>query len=170
MKAFEIDTRLGEMLLADRGDGLAGLWFLDQRHFPQGAPDWTRARTAAIDEAETQLNEYLAGQRQDFDLKLAPIGTAFQQAVWRRLQTIPFGQRQSYGEIAASLGQPQANRAVGAAVGRNPWSIIVPCHRVVGSQGQLTGYAGGLARKQELLALEQPANPANGPLARSVHE
>lgn len=170
MKAFEIETPLGAMLLADRGDGLAGLWFLDQRHFPRQAPNWPRERTRMISEAEDQLNDYLAGQRQKFDLTLAPIGTAFQQAVWRRLQTIPFGQRQSYGAIAASLGKPQASRAVGAAVGRNPWSLIVPCHRVVGSQGQMTGYAGGLARKQQLLALEQPANTATGALARSIHE
>ncbi len=159
MKAFEIDTRLGEMLLADRGDGLAGLWFLDQHHFPPEAPQWRRERTAAISEAEDQLNEYLAGERHFFDLRLAGLGTAFQQAVWRRLQAIPFGQRQSYGEIAASLGKPGASRAVGAAVGRNPWSIIVPCHRVIGSQGQMTGYAGGLERKKQLLALEQAGAP-----------
>jgi len=155
MKAFELDTRLGTMLVADRGDGLAGLWFVDQRHFPPEAPGWRRERTAAIAQAEDQLNDYLAGKRGDFDLKLAAVGTVFQRAVWQRLQAIPFGQRQSYGEIAASLNKPQASRAVGAAVGRNPWSIIVPCHRVVGSQGQMTGYAGGLERKRALLAMEQ---------------
>lgn len=159
MKAFEIDTRLGAMLAADREDGLAGLWFLDQRHFPPGATNWRRERTPAIRDAEEQLNDYLAGQRHNFDLRLAPLGTPFQQAVWRSLQAIPFGQRQSYGEIAASLGKPGAGRAVGAAVGRNPWSIIVPCHRVVSSQGQMTGYAGGLERKKQLLALEQAGAP-----------
>ncbi|MGY6553578.1 MAG: methylated-DNA--[protein]-cysteine S-methyltransferase [Wenzhouxiangella sp.] len=155
MKAFEIETQLGAMLLADRGDGLAGLWFLDQRHFPPQAEDWPRQRTEAIARAEDQLNEYLAGRRHAFDLRLAAIGTSFQRAVWQRLQAIPFGQRQSYGEIAASLNRLKASRAVGAAVGRNPWSIVVPCHRVVGSQGQMTGYAGGVERKRALLALEQ---------------
>lgn len=155
MKAFEIDTRLGALLLADRGDGLAGLWFLGQRHFPPDADSWSREKTDGIQSAEDQLSDYFAGRRQQFDLPLAPVGTPFQQAVWRRLREIPFGQRQSYGQIAASLGRPDAGRAVGAAVGRNPWSIVVPCHRVVGSSGQLTGYAGGLKRKQQLLDLEQ---------------
>lgn len=155
MKAFEIDTWLGTVLLADRDDGLVGLWFLHQRHFPSGDENWVREKTERIGNAEDQLDDYFAGKRKQFDLPLAPIGTPFQQAVWRKLRDIPYGQRKSYGQIAASLGQPAAGRAVGAAVGRNPWSIIVPCHRVVGGSGQLTGYAGGLERKRRLLELEQ---------------
>lgn len=157
MKAFEIETRLGAMLLADRGDGLGGLWFIDQRHFPPEAENWPRAKTAAIETAAAQLADYFAGRRRAFELPLANIGTPFQRKVWQRLLQIPFGQRLSYGELAANIGQPAASRAVGAAVGRNPWSIVVPCHRVVGSQGQMSGYAGGLERKRALLELEGAA-------------
>lgn len=167
MKAFEIDTALGRMLIADGGDGLAGLWFLDQRHFPPAASHWQRARSAAIDAAESQLAEYFAGQRDSFALALSPTGTPFQRAVWQQLQTIPFGQRQTYGQIASRLGKPAASRAVGLAVGRNPWSVVVPCHRVVGSQGQLTGYAGGLQRKRWLLELEDRSKPKNAAAAQT---
>lgn len=154
MKAFEIDTALGAMLLADRDDGLAGLWFLGQRHFPLEAELWPREKSEVIERAESQLADYFSGRLRVFDLPLAAVGTPFQQSVWRRLKEIPFGQHQTYGQIAASLGKPAAGRAVGAAVGRNPWSIVVPCHRVLGTGGQLTGYAGGLERKRQLLALE----------------
>jgi methylated-DNA-[protein]-cysteine S-methyltransferase len=105
--------------------------------------------------AKTQLSEYFAGQRQQFELALSPLsGSAFQQQVWRALQDIPFGRFTSYGDIAQHLHHPNGARAVGMAVGRNPWSIIVPCHRVVGAQGALTGYAGGLERKVDLLQRE----------------
>ncbi|TVQ29523.1 MAG: methylated-DNA--[protein]-cysteine S-methyltransferase [Wenzhouxiangella sp.] len=154
MNCIEMDTPLGSMLIADRGDGLAGLWFADQRHLPPGLDSWPRAETALLASAREQLGEFFAGRLQCFDLPLAAAGTIFQQAVWRCLQTIPYGARSSYGQIAESLGKPSASRAVGMAVGRNPWSIVVPCHRVVGSDGQLTGYAGGLERKRWLLALE----------------
>lgn len=164
MKCFEIDTRLGAMLLADRGDGLAGLWFLDQRHFPGQAEIWPRERTELIQRAEDQLAAYFDGELHRFDLPLAPTGTPFQQAVWQRLSEIPFGARQTYGQIAHSVGKPDASRAVGSAVGHNPWSIVVPCHRVVGSQGQLTGYAGGLERKRWLLDLENGGAQAPGTL------
>ena len=146
---------LGPMVLAATPRGLAGAWFEGQRHehdhsaWP-AAPDHPTLRAAAA-----QLAEYFAGQRQHFDLPLDMSGgTAFQQAVWRALTQIAPGSTTRYGALAAQLGQPTAVRAVGAAVGRNPVSVIVPCHRVLGADGSLTGYAGGLPRKQALLALE----------------
>ncbi|GAA3894995.1 methylated-DNA--[protein]-cysteine S-methyltransferase [Halomonas cibimaris] len=107
-----------------------------------------------LERCKQQLAEYFAGTRREFDLPLAAEGTAFQQAVWRQLQAIPYGETRTYGEIAAALGKPTAARAVGMANGKNPLAIIVPCHRVVGAGGRLTGYSGGLARKQWLLAHE----------------
>ncbi len=154
MKCIEIDTPLGGMLIAERDDGLAGCWFIGQRHFPAEAAQWPRIETGMLAAAREQLGAYFAGKLNDFDLPLAPNGTEFQQSVWERLLSIPYGQRSSYGRIAETLGKPSASRAVGMAVGRNPWSIVVPCHRVTGSSGQLTGYAGGLDRKRWLLALE----------------
>lgn len=157
MNCIEIETQLGSMLVADRDDGLVGCWFIDQRHFPAEAAVWRRTETGLLAAAREQLAAYFDGVLSEFDLPLAAVGTAFQQSVWRQLRSIPYGQRFSYGQIASALGKPAASRAVGTAVGRNPWSIIVPCHRVLGSSGQLTGYAGGLDRKRSLLALE--ANP-----------
>ena len=107
------------------------------------------------DEAARQVCQYLAGERRTFDLPASPRGTAFQQRVWRALAEIPYGQTASYGDIAARLGRPKAARAVGAAAGRNPLWLIIPCHRCVGKNGALTGYAGGVARKTALLALEK---------------
>lgn len=155
MKCIEIDSPLGSMLVADRGDGLAGCWFIGQRHFPVDAAQWLRAETRLLAGASAQLGAYFAGKLNDFDLPLAPTGTEFQQSVWQQLRMIPFGQQSSYGRIAKTLEKQSASRAVGMAVGRNPWSIIVPCHRVAGSSGQLTGYAGGLDRKRWLLAFER---------------
>jgi len=106
-------------------------------------------------EAERQLEEYFEGRRQEFELKLDPSGTPFQQSVWRALMEIPFGETRTYGEIASRIGQPGAARAVGAANGRNPLSIVAPCHRVVGSTGALTGFAGGLDVKERLLEFEK---------------
>ncbi|MGE3772642.1 MAG: methylated-DNA--[protein]-cysteine S-methyltransferase [Gammaproteobacteria bacterium] len=147
---------LGEILLVADDAGLAGLHFVDQKHFPKDASDWTlRADHPVLVAARAQLEEYFAGRRRDFDLPLAARGTPFQQQVWKLLCEIPYGTTTSYGALAAKLGQPTASRAVGAANGRNPIGIVVPCHRVVGSAGALTGYAGGLERKQALLALEQ---------------
>lgn len=108
--------------------------------------------------AERQLQEYFSGQRQDFDLPLDMRGTDFQKSVWEALRTIPFGETRSYGELATQLGNPSASRAVGAANGRNPISIVVPCHRVIGSSGKLTGFAGGLETKAHLLSLETKDN------------
>lgn len=125
----------------------------DQKHgVPVGA-DWVEDPSAFTDAAR-QLDEYFAGTRTQFDLPLDPSGTAFQLAVWEQLRTIPSGTTTTYGDIAARVGKPQASRAVGAAIGRNPIGIIVPCHRVVGSSGALTGYAGGMDRKITLLTLE----------------
>jgi methylated-DNA-[protein]-cysteine S-methyltransferase len=160
MNRIETETPLGTMLVAAGPEGLAGSWFLGQRHLPAEVMDWAHGRTALLTEAETQLQAYLVGELSEFDLPLTPSGTAFQRSVWRLIRTIPYARSATYGEIARALGRPSAARAVGAAVGRNPLSLIVPCHRVVGSNGALTGYAGGLARKRWLLAMESglPAN------------
>lgn len=153
-------TALGEMLLAATGETLIGAWFTGQKHFPDTLPLVAGARPAAVcAEAARQLDAYLAGRRTAFDLPLAPRGTPWQRAVWEALLAIPYGETLSYGELAARLGRPAAARATGAAVGRNPLSVIIPCHRVVDATGSLTGYAGGLDRKRALLAIEQ-AGPA----------
>jgi methylated-DNA-[protein]-cysteine S-methyltransferase len=110
--------------------------------------------------AQRELDEYFAGERRSFSVALAPVGTVFQNQVWRMLAEIPFGETRSYGEIAKSMGNPRAVRAVGAANGRNPLSIIVPCHRVIGASGKLTGFAGGLERKKFLLTLERARMPS----------
>jgi methylated-DNA-[protein]-cysteine S-methyltransferase len=120
--------------------------------------DWVRA-DAAFAEAHRQLTEYFAGARQRFDLELKPAGTPFQRRVWRALREIPPGRTATYGELADRLGRPGAARAVGAANGLNPISIVVPCHRLVGADGSLTGYAGGLERKRFLLELEEGGGP-----------
>lgn len=116
-----------------------------------------RALPAALDAAKRQLTEYFDGTRRDFDLPLAPDGTTFQLRVWDELRRIAYGETISYGELARRIGQPTASRAVGAANGRNPLAIVVPCHRVIGADGTLTGYGGGLPVKQALLALEHRA-------------
>jgi methylated-DNA-[protein]-cysteine S-methyltransferase len=125
----------------------------DQKHSVPVGTDWVED-PAAFTDAARQLDEYFAGTRRTFELPLDPAGTAFQLAVWEQLRTIPSGTTTTYGDIAARVGKPHASRAVGAAIGRNPIGIIVPCHRVVGSSGALTGYAGGMDRKIALLTLE----------------
>lgn len=148
------DTPLGAMRLARTAHGLAGAWFEDQRHHP-GALDAPLApNDPLLAEAARAIGEFLAGRRRTIELPLDPRGTTFQRAVWAALREIPRGETTSYGAIAQRIGAPQAVRAVGAAVGRNPVSVVVPCHRVVGRDGALTGYAGGLDRKRALLALE----------------
>lgn len=154
---------LGPLRLAASGQGLAGVWFEDQRHRPDrldGPLAWPQdPGHPVMREAAAQLAAYFDGRLQRFDLPLDwSGGTPFQQAVWRQLQGLGHGQRCAYGELARRLGQPRAVRALGAAVGRNPLSIVVPCHRVVGHDGGLTGYAGGLARKRALLDLESPSS------------
>jgi methylated-DNA-[protein]-cysteine S-methyltransferase len=146
------------MWLASQNDALVGAWFEQQKHFPSHLP--ARAQQAddpVLIETQTQLRAYFDARLSHFDLPLAPQGTAFQQAVWKALLEIAHGTHSTYGAIATQLRKPNASRAVGAAVGRNPISIIIPCHRVVGSTGAMTGYAGGVERKLSLLKLESTA-------------
>ena len=149
-----IDSPLGALTALQRGGALVGLYMTQQRHAPTPQADWMPTDMPFAD-VRRQLDEYFRGQRTHFDLKLAPEGTTFQQRVWQLLLQIPYGQTRSYGQLAELLGQPGAARAVGLANGRNPIGIVIPCHRVVGSQGALTGYGGGLERKRWLLAHEQ---------------
>ncbi|MGW4062545.1 methylated-DNA--[protein]-cysteine S-methyltransferase [Amycolatopsis sp. NPDC004747] len=153
-----VDSLFGPLTLVAEGDALCGLYMVGQRHRPAeptfGVPD---PGAAVFDRAETELKEYFAGQRQEFEVPLAFAGTPFQQLVWAELRKIPYGTTISYGQLADRLGKPAASRAVGLANGKNPIGIIVPCHRVVGSNGSLTGYGGGLDRKRYLLDFEQGA-------------
>ena len=150
------DSPLGPMTLAASAQGLCGAWFEGQAHQPDPLRWELKPTHPVLQTACSQLSAYFSAQRARFELPLdLSWGTPFQQRVWERLRAIPYGVTQSYGEIARYLGQAAASRAVGAAVGRNPLSIIVPCHRVVGSAGALTGYAGGLERKIALLQLEK---------------
>jgi methylated-DNA-[protein]-cysteine S-methyltransferase len=154
-----VPSPLGELRLVASAQGLAGLWFVQrQRHEPPAGrlAAWPRvASHPVLDTAAQQLDEYFASRRQRFELPFdLGQGTAFQRAVWQALLAIPCGATLSYGALAVGLGKPRAVRAVGAAVGRNPLGIVVPCHRVLGASGALTGYAGGLDRKQALLQLE----------------
>lgn len=153
-----LDSPLGPVLLATTDRGLCGLWFEGQQHGP--APEaWARWTPAphhpVLQAARDQVRAYLDGQRRQFELPLdLSGGTDFQQSVWQALLTIGYGRTSSYSALAQWMARPQSVRAVGAAIGRNPLSLVVPCHRVLGAKGQLTGYAGGLARKQSLLQLE----------------
>jgi methylated-DNA-[protein]-cysteine S-methyltransferase len=149
-----LDSPVGRLLLAMDGGGLRHIAFESGRHPTSIGEDWERGR-GALHEARSQLNAYFAGRLTTFDLPLAPVGTEFQQQVWLELLRIPYAATTSYGEIARCLGDPTASRAVGAANGRNPLPIVVPCHRVVGADGSLTGFGGGLPVKRFLLDLEQ---------------
>lgn len=148
-------TPLGEMTAAATADGLAGLWFDGQAHHPGPLAASVDPRQRWLQAAQQALDGYFSGAPDPLkDLPLDLQGTAFQQAVWRALQGIPRGRTSTYARIAAAAGSPAAVRATGAAIGRNPVSILVPCHRVLGQDGSLTGYAGGLPRKQALLRSE----------------
>lgn len=149
-----IDTPLGPMTLAATDEGLAGAWFDGQAHHPGPIDAPVDASHRWLKQAAAELVTFFAGRRRSFGVPIDAQGTEFQRSVWQALQRIPCGDLHRYGELAAQLGRPAAARAVGAAVGRNPVSVIVPCHRVVGADGSLTGYAGGLPRKEALLALE----------------
>ncbi|EJL6393485.1 methylated-DNA--[protein]-cysteine S-methyltransferase [Vibrio navarrensis] len=144
---------LGEMTLQANDEGILGIWFTTQTTRPDdlGQED---ANHPVLGLALTQLNEYFLGKRTQFDLPIAAKGTAFQMQVWQALTTIPYGETWSYQELANAVGNPKAVRAVGLANGKNPVSIVVPCHRVIGKNGKLTGYAGGIERKQWLLERE----------------
>ncbi|WP_341678958.1 methylated-DNA--[protein]-cysteine S-methyltransferase [Niveibacterium sp. SC-1] len=152
-----VETPLGRMLLGARGDALVGAWFEGQKYFPEsgaGAEILAASDDPLFARARTQLQEYFSGVRREFDLPFAPEGSAHQRQVWAAIAQVPFGQTRGYGQVAEAIGRPKASRAVGAATGRNPLSVFIPCHRLVGGAGALTGYAGGLPRKQALLALE----------------
>jgi methylated-DNA-[protein]-cysteine S-methyltransferase len=149
-----MDSPVGPLTLVANDGELCGLYMAEQRHRPSEAT-FGVADAGLFAEAVEQVEEYFAGSRTHFDLPLGPVGTEFQQRVWEALQAIPYGQTVAYGQIATKIGNPAASRAVGLANGRNPIGIIVPCHRVVGSTGCLTGYGGGLERKQFLLDFER---------------
>jgi methylated-DNA-[protein]-cysteine S-methyltransferase len=149
-----IDTPLGPLTLAATASGLALAWFDKQAHRTDGVEAPLQPENELLLQTRREFDDYFAGRRRKFDMPLDPAGTEFQKRVWQALLRIPMGALSTYGEIARQLGRPDAARAVGAAVGRNPITIIVPCHRVVGSDGSLTGYAAGLPRKRALLALE----------------
>ncbi len=153
-----IESPLGPLLLVGDGHKLIGLYLKGQKHFPTPTDSWqASAQAIPFVQTQTQLSEYFAHQRQRFDLPTCAQGTDFQKQVWQLLPQIPFGKTVAYGSLAEKIGQPGAARAIGSANGRNPLSIIVPCHRVIAANGQLTGYAGGVDRKQWLLAHEQKA-------------
>jgi methylated-DNA-[protein]-cysteine S-methyltransferase len=151
-----VGSPLGQILIAASDDGIKGLWFENQLHHPD-TTGWQAVRSQKwLDQCASEIQSYFEGTLREFKSPLSiPWGTEFQQSVWRELQLIPFGQTTSYGELAMRINNPQAVRAVGAAIGKNPWSIIVPCHRIIGANGSLTGYAGGLERKTSLLRLEK---------------
>ncbi len=144
---------VGDLRLVRSGERLRAIWFCDAKHCRPAGPN-SRGDEAGFQVAMDQLTEYFAGKRKSFDLELEPIGTEFQQRVWSRLRAIPYGETLSYAELAEAIGQPTAIRAVASANARNPLSILIPCHRVVGSDGRLTGYAGGVENKRRLLDLE----------------
>jgi len=155
MRVFtHIDSPIGPLLLVGDDAGLRQIAFPKNGKAAEAEPDLREDRPA-FRELRSQLDAYFEGELETFDLLLAPEGTAFQQKVWRELLNVPYGGTISYGELALRIGNPKASRAVGLANGSNPIPIIIPCHRVIGADGKLTGYGGGLAIKEKLLALEK---------------
>ncbi|MCY9804524.1 methylated-DNA--[protein]-cysteine S-methyltransferase [Vibrio scophthalmi] len=155
MKRYTIiDSPLGKITLQSNQLGLTGVWFEVNTTLPSDLGERDDS-DALLLTAKTQLEEYFLGIRNQFDLPLAAVGTPFQMQIWQALTTIPFGETWSYQDLANAIGNPKAVRAVGLANGKNPISVIVPCHRVIGKNGKLTGYAGGVERKAALLKLEQ---------------
>ena len=154
-----VESPIGPLTLAGDGSTLMHLRMTEQSHEPDRS-GWTPAGADAFADVVEQLNAYFAGTLTEFDVELELHGTEFQRKVWAALQAIPYGQTRSYGEIAEQIGSPSASRAVGLANGRNPISIIVPCHRVIGAAGSMTGYGGGIDRKKMLIALEKTQAPA----------
>ena len=150
---------VGPLLLVGGPRGLRGLYFAQHRHAPTPDATW-RVDDEAFDDVRAQLDAYFAGARRGFDLSVDPAGTPFQRRVWDALRTLPYGTTTTYGALATWIGAPSAARAVGLANGRNPLSVIVPCHRVVGADGSLTGYGGGLTRKKFLLEHEHRVSAA----------
>ena len=154
MKYAFMESPVGRLLLAGDENSLRLIGFAQGKTVIEPAPDWIEA-TRTFHEAIRQLRAYFARELREFDLPLAPTGTPFQLSVWNRLREIPYGETISYGELATRVGNPKASRAVGMANGRNPLPIVVPCHRVIGSSGKLTGFGGGLPTKELLLGLER---------------
>ena len=155
---YYYDSPLGRMLASSDDEGLTGLWFIDQKHYADKLSAEKEERlTPAIRLASAWLDMYFSGLVPDITVPLNPRGTGFQKSVWNALCSIPYGKTASYGSIAASLGS--SARAVGSAVGRNPISLIIPCHRVIGADGSITGYAGGIGRKMMLLKAESGSGP-----------
>lgn len=148
-----IESPAGPLVIAADDTGLRHIEFYQNRH-PANRDDWRGGDNDVLQAAETQLHEYFAGARTGFDLPLAPQGTDFQRIVWQELARIPYGETISYAALAQRVGKPTASRAVGAANGRNPLPIVLPCHRVIGADGALTGFGGGLPMKEFLLQLE----------------
>jgi methylated-DNA-[protein]-cysteine S-methyltransferase len=163
---FLMESPLGTLTLVNTNRILSGLYMPDHLRGPKADSLGSRA-TSGFDVVRSQLDEYFERKRVHFDLPIALHGTIFQQSVWNLLQTIPYGKTRSYGELADLLGNRLAIRAVGLANGKNPISIIIPCHRVIGSDGSLTGYAGGLERKRRLLELEAANIPSQKQLSLS---
>lgn len=148
------DSPVGPLAIAASNDAVIAINFENSRHPTEFRSDWSNTENAVLKQAKRELTEYFAGKRRHFDVPTAAAGTEFQRRVWGELARIPFGETRSYLDVATRLGKPSATRAVGAANGRNPISIIVPCHRVIGADGSLTGFGGGMATKRFLLSLE----------------
>lgn len=149
-----LETPIGTLLIAGDAEAVRRIDFPKGGKKSSPGEGWTESARGPVGQAMKQLREYFAGKRADFDLPLAPEGTEFQRTVWRNLQDIPYGETISYGELAKRVGNPKASRAVGAANGQNPIPIVIPCHRVIGANGKLTGFGGGLPTKEVLLGLE----------------
>ena len=156
-----LETPIGTLLLAGDDVAVHRITFPQRGRAAKPEPDWQESERGPVGEAARQLREYFARRRAEFDLPLAPEGTAFQRSVWRQLQEIPYGETISYGELARRVGNPKASRAVGSANGANPLPIVIPCHRVIAGDGTLGGFGGGLPTKQALLALERRTSVAN---------
>jgi methylated-DNA-[protein]-cysteine S-methyltransferase len=154
MNYVYLETPIGTLLIAGDEDAVRRIDFPRDGKASKPEAGWTESLKGPVAKAAKQLREYFSGKRADFDLPLAPDGTEFQRTVWRNLQDIPYGETISYGELAKRVGNPKASRAVGAANGKNPIPIVIPCHRVIGSTGKLTGFGGGLPTKEALLELE----------------
>jgi len=154
MNYVYLETPIGKLLLAADAQAIRHIGFPKNGEPMLAQAGWIEGQNGPLREVSRQLREYFAGERTTFDLPLAPEGTDFQRNVWRKLQDIPYGHTISYGELARRVGNPKASRAVGAANGQNPIPIVIPCHRVIGANGTLTGFGGGLAAKEALLALE----------------
>jgi methylated-DNA-[protein]-cysteine S-methyltransferase len=168
---WRLPSPLGPLVLVGRREAISAIWLPSGRDRLEPDADWIET-VAPFTEAVRQLDAYFAGTLRQFDLSLAPAGTPFQQRVWQALREIPYGETVSYGELARRIGRPSAVRAVGAANGQNPLAIVIPCHRVIGSDGRLVGYGGGLPAKSALLELERrvagaaarPVRPRQGVL------